>query len=143
MIRSIAALAMISPFLLAACNLEKADRPSAEDAASTQLQVEEWVVASIGGEAVIANSRAKLLFGADGQLSGNASCNRLIASYTVDGEGMTITPSGATMMACEPEAMDQERRLLGLLETVDTYHIDEFGTLVLASASGGQITARR
>lgn len=143
MIRPIAVLAMISPLLLAACNLDEADRSSAEDVAITQLQAEEWVVTSIGGEAVIANSRATLLFGADGQLSGNASCNRLIASYAVDGDDMTITPSGATMMACEPEAMDQERRLLGLLETVDAYRIDESGTLVLASASGGQITARR
>jgi hypothetical protein len=35
-----------------------------------------------------------------GRLSGNATCNRLIASYTVEGSKLTISLAGTTMMAC-------------------------------------------
>ena len=37
----------------------------------------EWRV-EVGGEGVIANSRAALAFEPDGRLTGNASCNRLM-----------------------------------------------------------------
>ncbi len=107
------------------------------------LQKGEWRVEDIAGAGVIDNSPATLLFGPDGRLSGNASCNRLIASYTIEGSKLTISPAGTTMMACPPALMEQERKLVDLLGTVTRYAIDQTGTLTLTSASGKQIIARR
>lgn len=141
--RPLAVLALASSLFLAAC-LTTGSEPSQEGATSAaRLQEGEWTVEDIGGQGVIDNSHATLLFGNDGRLSGNASCNRLIASYTVQGDRLTISPAGLTMMACPPALMDQERKLVALLEAVDTYRIDESGALVLAGTSGKQIIARR
>lgn len=57
------------------------------------------------------------VFGADGQVTGNAGCNNYIAPYTVNGREMAIGPVGSTRMICDsPEGvMDQESRYLTLL----------------------------
>ena len=77
------------------------------------------------------------------RLSGNASCNRLIARYTLTDGTLTISQAGTTRMACAPALMDQERRLVDLLGKVTSYTIDQDGTLVLKSQSGSRIVARR
>lgn len=132
-----------SALLLAACATTGSEPPSAGAASSARLQEGEWRIEDIGGQGVIDNSRATLVFGNDGRLSGNASCNRLIASYTVQGEKITISPAGLTMMACPPALMDQERKLVDLLRAVGSYRIDGTGALVLRTASGKQVVARR
>lgn len=129
--------------MLSACATTGSGPSSAGAASLTALQAGEWWVEDIAGAGVIDNSPATLLFGSDGRLSGNASCNRLIASYTVEGSKLTIRPTGTTMMACPPALMDQERRLVDLIGTVNRYSIDRTGTLTLDSASGKQIVARR
>lgn len=109
----------------------------------TALRAGEWKIDDIDGKGVIDNSPATLLFGSNGRLSGNAICNRLIASYTVQNSRLAITPAGTTMMACPPALMDQERKLVDLLATVASYRIDRTGALFLNTASGKQIVARR
>jgi heat shock protein HslJ len=83
-----------------------------------------------------------LLFGSDGRLSGHASCNRLLAGYTISGSRLNVTDPGLTMMMCEPALMDQERRLLDVLNSVQSYRLDATGALVLTSATGAAVTAR-
>lgn len=107
-----------------------------------QLIDKEWVVEDIAGRGVIDDSRATLLFGADGRLSGQASCNRLIGGYTLKGSKLTISNPGLTMMACTPALMDQETRFVDVLNNVRSYRIDATGALVLTSSSGATITAR-
>ncbi|WP_207100236.1 META domain-containing protein [Paracoccus shandongensis] len=138
---SIAALA--SALFLAACLESESD--TAQDGAATaaSLQGGEWTVEDIGGQGIIDNSHVTLAFGADGRLSGNASCNSLTATYTVEGGKIAIASPGLTRMACPPALMDQERKLVALLETVSAFRIDNSGALVLDGASGKQITARR
>ena len=142
MFRSAVTFAMTAGLMLSAC-ATRSGSSSSGAASTTALQAGEWRVEDIAGAGVIDNSPATLLFGADGRLSGNASCNRLIASYTVDGSKLTISPAGTTMMACPPAVMDQERKLVDLLGTVSSYNIDREGTLILATASGKKIVARR
>ena len=138
---SLAAIAAIS--LLSACVTLDSGSPSPNTASVTALQAGEWQIEDIAGAGVIDSSRATLLFGRVGRLSGNASCNRLIASYTVEGSRLTISPAGTTMMACPPALMDQERKLVDLIGTVTRYSIDRTGKLTLISASGKSIIARR
>lgn len=136
-------VAIASALLLAACATTGSEPPSAGTVSSARLQEGEWRIEDIGGQGIIDDSRATLVFGSDGRLSGNASCNRLIASYNVEGEKITISPAGLTMMACPPALMDQERKLVDLLGAVNAYSIDNTGALVLRTASGGQVVARR
>ncbi|MEG8055390.1 META domain-containing protein [Sphingomonas sp. 22L2VL55-3] len=70
--------------MLAACATNGTGASPAGAASVTTLQEGEWRVEDIRGTGVIDNSPATLLFGPDGRLSGNATCNRLIASYTVE-----------------------------------------------------------
>lgn len=73
---------------------------------------------------VLADSEATAEFGPDGQLSGSTGCNRYFASYTVDGEKLTIGQGGSTMMACEPtELMQQEADFLAALQNAATFTI--------------------
>lgn len=136
-------IALASGLLLAACATTGSEPPPTGAASSARLQEGEWRVEDIGGQGVVDNSPATLVFGSDGRLSGNASCNRLIASYTVKGDKITISPAGLTMMACPPALMDQERKLVGLLGAVNAYRIDDTGALVLRTAAGKQVVARR
>jgi heat shock protein HslJ len=135
--------ALFSGLLLSACATTGPGSSFAGTASVAALQAGEWRVEDIAGARVIDNSPATLLFGADGRLSGNATCNRLTASYTVEGSKLTIGPVGTTRMACPPALMDQERTLVDLLGAVTRFSVDRAGTLTLTSASGKQIVARR
>ena len=110
---------------------------------SAGLVGREWFIEDIAGEGVIDNSPASLLFMPDGRLAGNATCNRLIGGYTAVGDTLSIDNPGATMMACPEALMNQERRLLDLLPSVEGYSIDETGALILTAPNGETITARR
>jgi heat shock protein HslJ len=52
----------------------------------------------------------------DGRVAGNGGCNNFFGTYTVDGNQLTISALGSTMMACLPEeVMQQEAQVLALL----------------------------
>ena len=108
-----------------------------------ELQAGEWRIVALGGRAVIADGGPSLLFGEEQRLSGDASCNRLMAGYRVDGTRLTIANPALTRMACEPARMEQERRLVDLLTEIRSYRIGPDGRLVLTTESGATIVARR
>lgn len=128
---------------LSACSTMSPGVPPAGITSPAALQAGEWTVEDIGDRGIVDNSHVTLLFGPDGRLSGNASCNRLIATYSVKGAALTISPGGLTMMACPPALMEQERRFVDLLKDVRSFQIDGTGALLLETASGLKITARR
>jgi heat shock protein HslJ len=75
-------------------------------------------------------------FGDDGQMGGQGGCNQYFASYRVDGENLTISQAGSTMMACEPaEVMQQEADFLAALQSAATFSRDG-ETLQIANADG-------
>jgi heat shock protein HslJ len=71
----------------------------------------------------------------DGQISGNATCNRFFGSYSLNGDALTIQPGGSTLMACPEEFTAQEQALLSALERVEGYAIADH-TLQLQDAEG-------
>lgn len=72
----------------------------------------------------------------EGQVAGNAGCNNYFGTYELDGDNLTVTVGGSTMMACEPEQlMTQERDFLAALDTAATYQIVD-NQLQIADASG-------
>lgn len=101
------------------------------------------MIQKIGGNNVIDKSEASFLFMPDGRLAGNASCNRLIGAYTVKENQITFDPTGTTMMSCPEAQMEQERKILDLLPEIESFEIDSTGALVLQTADGPAILARR
>jgi uncharacterized lipoprotein YbaY/heat shock protein HslJ len=56
------------------------------------------------------------------RLAGSSGCNRLLGSYTLDGERISFARTATTMMAC-PQGMDQERAFLDALATVERWRV--------------------
>lgn len=102
-----------------------------------------WVVEDIGGSAIVDRSQATLVFGADGRVSGSGSCNSYSAGYTTKGDSLTFTPAASTLKACDPALMAQEERFMGIFRDVRTFTITSDGALVLRTADGRTMTARR
>lgn len=100
-----------------------------------------WVLTSYvnaAGEVVeaLADREATAEFAADGRVAGNATCNNYFAGYTVDGDKLTISQAGSTMMACNPpEAMQQEMDFLAALQSAATFAIDG-DQLTIANEAG-------
>jgi heat shock protein HslJ len=77
----------------------------------------------------------------DGRVAGNGGCNNFFGTYTVDGNQLTISALGSTMMACLPEeVMQQEAQVLALLSTAATYEIVD-GQLLILDPNGETILA--
>lgn len=154
-----------STTVMAMSNLSNSSQDSASKQTSSSAQTThsasaslvggEWRIEDIAGEGVIDIAQANLSFSADGQLSGSATCNRLIGRYeatdklaesdekNVEGGELKFEALGTTMMAC-PEALEhQERKLLKLLAKVERFSIDQTGALILHTSNGERITARR
>ncbi len=109
----------------------------------TPLLGQEWVIEAIAGAGVIDDSHATLQFLPKGRLAGSATCNRILGSYETQATKLRIQPAGATMMMCPPALMNQERKLLDLLPAITSYQIDKTGALVLSTADGKTLLARR
>ncbi len=77
-----------------------------------------WLVERIAERPVMDYSPASLTFGEEGRLGGNASCNLIMATYTLDGDQLVIGPAGVTRKLCPPALMEQEQRFLAALEAV-------------------------
>jgi heat shock protein HslJ/uncharacterized lipoprotein YbaY len=107
------------------------------------LRGREWVVEDIDGKGIVERSRATLNFGADGRVSGRASCNTFTAQYTLTGEGLTVSKAAGTMMACASALMQQETLFLDVLQNVHRFDLNPDGALVLQTDDRRTITARR
>ncbi|HEY8168979.1 MAG TPA: META domain-containing protein [Candidatus Limnocylindrales bacterium] len=100
-----------------------------------------WNVVSYnnGREATVSvaiDSSISLAFGADGNVSGNATCNTYNGTYSA-GEGtVTVGPLITTRMACQSDELNEQEGLyLAALEQSATYDITN-GTLTIRDSGG-------
>ena len=107
------------------------------------LQGEPWEVVELDGRAVADPARITLGFAAEGRLAGSAACNRYFGSYVLSGEGLRLSPLGATKMACESRAMEEERRFMVAAATVSGFAIATDGGLELRAGERVVMRARR
>ena len=56
-----------------------------------------------------------LRFGADGRISGQAGCNRMLGSWKQDGKTIDLGQIATTMRLCGPAFMEVEKKFLSLL----------------------------
>jgi len=96
-----------------------------------------WRLLSLGGAEVPASITTTLALAVDGKVSGSGGCNRFAGSATIKGATIRFSRMVSTMMACQPEMMDQERRFLDALEKVRRWERQrDTGQLVLRDGSG-------
>ena len=119
--------------------------PECREAAATlsDLQGVEWVVEDINGGGIIDRSRATLVFGPDGRLSGRGSCNTYTGRYVVSGDTVRVSELASTRRACAPSLMDQETRFHDALKQVARFEVRADGALVLHTDDRRSILARR
>lgn len=85
---------------------------------------------------VIADTDPTTVFGTDGQVNGNATCNNYFGPYTITGTSLKIGPLGSTLMACPTTAQqDQETQFLAALQAATTFNVQGL-TLELRDNSG-------
>jgi heat shock protein HslJ len=109
---------------------------------ATLLTGGEWVIEEIAGAGMVADLTAGLpdaapltmVFRDGGSLGGRGGCNTYSAGFTLTGEGLSIGPAAATMMACEEPLMQLEQALFMALPAVTRFDIDASGALVLYGA---------
>lgn len=103
----------------------------------------EWQVIRMGDDRVPSSAPLTLSFGADGQISGFSGCNRFSGSSHLSGEGLSFGPLAATRMACAPEKMALEARMLGLLAKVTRATTGDSGKLLLMTPDAAALTLDR
>lgn len=107
------------------------------------LQGAEWTVLELAGAPTLPGSKLTLQFGADGRVSGKASCNRFSSKYSLTGEGLSIAPAATTRMMCDAPLMEQERKFLEALAGVRGFSIAADGALLLLAGDGSAVKASR
>ena len=65
--------------------------------------------------------RQTITFTADGQVSGDAGCNRFVGGYTVKGGTIAIGPLATTLMMCEDSVMAAESSFLTRIQAAVSY----------------------
>lgn len=102
----------------------------------------EWRVVQLNGAPVLPGSSPSLNFGADGRLSGNSSCNRFGASYSVEGPRLSVSQGMGTQMACAAPLMQQEGLFLSIVTGETRWTIDG-GQLSITGANQSSLRASR
>lgn len=91
---------------------------------------------------VLADTQITALFGEDGSLAGSAGCNNYRATYTVQGNQITISAGAMTRKLCNSPAgvMEQETAYGQALTTAATYTIQ--GNILELRTADGALVAR-
>ena len=90
---------------------------------STQTQGQEildkeWIVTQIGKEKVsVSAEKTPWIKLSEGRVSGFSACNRMIGSYTLEGETLTFGAIGGTKMFCQ-EVADLEDVFIQTLQKI-------------------------
>jgi heat shock protein HslJ len=121
---------IVTMILLAACS-STATPPS--------LSGTTWKLVSYGplNGQVPAESgiETSLVFGSDGQASGNLGCNSFGGAFTQKDDQVTFGPLASTMMACPDPQMTQESTAFQVLTGSVKFKVDG-DTLTITSSAG-------
>jgi heat shock protein HslJ len=98
----------------------------------------EWTLVAMGfndrPEAVLAGTNITIAFAED-MVNGSAGCNSYFGNYSLTEAGFSVGVLGNTLMACEPDVMQQEDRFLQALAVVEKYSIEN-DTLIIEYDGG-------
>lgn len=108
---------------------------------SVTLPGSAWEVTSFAGQTPLADHPITFEFDTEGNIAGDASCNRFGGTCAIEGNTIKVGPLRSTRRACEPEIMAQEQKFLALLGAAATWVMD--GEELVLTALDGEIRARR
>jgi heat shock protein HslJ len=100
-----------------------------------------WQVTAFAGQTPLADHPITFEFDTEGNIAGDASCNRFGGNCMIDGNTIKIGPLRSTRRACEPDIMQQEQKFLALLSAATTWSIE--GDDLVLTAPDGEIRASR
>jgi heat shock protein HslJ len=115
--------------------------PAAAEEASETFPASIWKVTTLDGTAPLADHPITFAIDAEGQINGNASCNRFGGAGQFGDSTVEIGPLRTTRRACEPDIMRQEQKFLALLSASTTWQIA--GQNLLLKSPEGEIQAAR
>jgi heat shock protein HslJ len=106
---------------------------------SDPLDDTSWVLIAYRGEDLIKGSTITAIF-KDGEVRGTSGCNSYFGSYEINGDNITFTQVGATLMAClDPEGiMDQEATFHSMLTEAESFQVVN-EQLVILSSNGEEL----
>ena len=100
-----------------------------------------WEVVSFDGQTPLADHPISFEFDTEGNIAGDASCNRFGGACKIEGDKIEVGPLRSTRRACEPDIMQQEHKFLALLGAVSGWSMD--GDEIVLTAPDGEIRAKR
>lgn len=119
-------------FAVAAAGLVVACCPCRKSKSAMPLTGTEWKLTQMHGKN-IESDNYRVLFGADGSLSGVGDCNRFTGSYTMNVGVLKVGDNlASTRMMCPNQ--QQENDFLKMLTEADAYYID--GTQLMLLRNG-------
>ena len=114
--------------------------PTDHSGATASLENTYWKLTQLRDSAISVSPKNEPHLVLDSQtrrVSGSGGCNRLVGSYTLDGDHLTFGHTAGTMMACL-EGMDTEKAFLQALQQVNSWKISG-QHLELFDTDGNQI----
>ncbi|MDU9403710.1 META domain-containing protein [Pseudomonas sp. zfem004] len=99
-------------------------------------QEQSYVLEWIGERPLMDYSHLTLTLANDGRAYGNAGCNHWFAPYTLNGEQLSFGKVGKTRKLCAPAVMEQEKRFLQALETVQRWDVSPIEQIRFWPAEG-------
>jgi heat shock protein HslJ len=106
-------------------------------APSNPLAGTRWRATQINGVTVVDGSDLTAKFQADDSLHGHGGCNSYSASYTVNGDALSIGAMSQSQQICgdPPGVMEQEAAYVGALQSASSFSM-EGGQLYINNAGG-------
>jgi putative lipoprotein len=102
-----------------------------------------WLAEDIGGRDVMDRAQTTISFEPEGRVAGSGGCNRYFGAVTIKGDAITFGKKlGATMMACVPALMDQERKFFDALAATRSYRFDDPGHKLVFLGEDGALLVR-
>jgi heat shock protein HslJ len=100
-----------------------------------------WQATTFAGQSPLTEHPITFEFDAEGNIAGDASCNRFGGSCQIEGNKIKIGRLRSTRRACEPDVMEQEYKFLALLGAAATWSLD--GDKLVLTSPDGEIRAER
>lgn len=95
-----------------------------------------YVLEWIGERPLMDYSHLTLTLDGKGRAYGNAGCNHWFAPYTLEGNALSFGNVGSTRKLCAPALMEQEKRFLQTLGTVQRWDISPIEQIRFWPAQG-------
>ncbi len=100
-----------------------------------------WQVATFAGQSPLTEHPITFEFDTEGNIAGDASCNRFGGSCQIEGDKIKVGRLRSTRRACESDVMEQEYKFLALLGAAATWSLD--GDNLVLTTPDGEIRAER